>query len=437
MTAELPIGRVILTYGRSLMAISAAQTLNDRGIEIIGCDSLNMTVLQCSRYCSDYFLHRDVKKDPEGFIEDLVEAAKEHKPEDDRPYVLMPMFTEAALIARHAERFAGIIQIAAPDIASIDQVEPKSRLVDTAETAGVRAPDTKRPSSFDDVEKLAPDLTYPVLTKPVTGVGGRGIKKHESKEALLGYFRDLDDSPDEWPLIQQVIDGKDFCFCALCKEGEIIAHMAYRNLKSYPRNTGAGVLRETVDDAPMLDEARALMRHLKWNGVCEIDYRWSGEPAETPCLIEVNARYWAGLFHSIASGIEFPWLHYQLTTTGKAESPRKARIGQKTKIPLVWLLAVAQDVAADDGYANRLSAALHSDKEGHGSMRQLMSVARSALDIPGLVHYVRDVLDASKEAKGSADDFILPEDANAALGVMFIASSLVRTGHLPPELKQN
>lgn len=430
-------GRVILTYGRSLMALSAAQTLNDRGIEIIGCDSLDMTVLQCSRYCSGYFMHRDVEDDPDGFIEDLVEAVKISAPEDDRPYVLMPMFTEAALIAEHAGRFDGLITLALPGKASIDMVEPKSCLVGTAEAARVRAPETWHPSSFDEVEALSDDLPYPVLTKPIIGVGGRGISKHDSADELLEHYRELGDRPDEWPLIQQAVGGEDFCFCVLCKNGEIVAHMAYRNLQSYPRDTGAGVLRETVDDAAFVEQARGLLRHLKWDGVCEIDYRWTGEAADTPYLIEVNARYWAGLFHSIASGIEFPWLQYQLATTGEAESPRDANIGQKTKIPLVWWLAVMQDVAADDDYAQRLSAALQGKDEDDGPLSRLMMVAKSALDIPGLVSYVKQVMDASQDADGSADDFILPEDPNAALGVMFIASSLIRTGKLPPELKQS
>lgn len=430
-------GRVILTYGRSLMALSAAQVLHDHEVEVIGSDSLDLTVLQCSRHCSDYFIYRDPGEDAEGFIDDLVAAAETHKPDDDRPYVLMPLFTETALIAEHADRFDGLIEIAAPKMDSIAMVEPKSALAKAAEAAGVHAPDTQHPKSIDAVGELADKIDYPVLTKPVVGVGGRGIEKHENAAALKAFYEENPPGDGDWPLIQKAVDGEDFCFCALCRDGEIVAHMAYRNLQSFPRDTGAGVLRETVDASPFLDEARRLLKHLNWDGVCEIDYRWNGEADDTPYLIEVNARYWAGLFHSIASGVEFPWLHYQATLGQEVEDPRDPEIGQKSKIPLLWLVALAQDIAEKDDYTTRLSQALNEDTEETGLARKVFDVTRSALDVPRLAGFIGDVLEAREMAEDSADDFILPEDPKAALGVLFIATSLIRTGQLPPELKQD
>src|SRR5690606_31194986 len=129
-----------------------------------------------------------------------------------------------------------------------------------------------------------------------------------------------------------------YCFCALCKDGEIVAHMAYRNLRGYTKGSGSGVLRETVDVAEFLPEARKLLRAVKWDGVCEIDYRWTGEPDDAPYLIEVNARFWAGLYQSLASGVDFPWLLFQLAAFGECETPDPAEIGLKTKVPMLWLI---------------------------------------------------------------------------------------------------
>ncbi|WP_421785169.1 ATP-grasp domain-containing protein [Hyphobacterium sp.] len=431
-------GRVVLTYGRSLMALSAAQVLHDHDIEVIGSDSLDLTVLQCSRHCADYFIYRNPNDDPEGFIDDLLEAIEEHRPEDDRPYVLMPLFTETAVIARHAERFEGKIRLALPSLSSIEMVEPKSALAESAKAAGVTAPETYHPKSISAVHDLTRQLSYPVLTKPIVGVGGRGIKKHGSANELEAFYAEHTPEDDKWPIIQKAVDGKDYCFCALCRDGEIVAHMAYRNLQSYPRDTGAGVLRETVDDAPFLEEAKTLLKHLNWNGVCEIDYRWSGDETDTPYLIEVNARYWAGLFHSIASGVEFPWLHYQSTVGDEVDQVREPKIGQKSKIPLLWLVALAQDIAEKDDYTTRLSQALHENVEETGLAKKMFDITRSALDIPRLARFIGEILEAREGlGEASADDFILPEDPKAALGVLFIATSLIRTGKLPPELKQD
>tara|TARA_R110002072_G_scaffold1266_3_gene10312 strand:+ start:9826 stop:11169 length:1344 start_codon:yes stop_codon:yes gene_type:complete len=431
-------GRVILTYGRSLMALSAAQVLDDRDVEVIGADSLDMTVLQCSTHCSDYFMYADPDEDPEEFIEDLVAAVKKHKPDDDRPYVLMPMFTETRIVAENAHRFEGLIKLAVPKQSSIDGVEPKSNLIDTARQAGVRAPVTVWPRSMDDVKAQADSAPYPVLTKAVVGVGGRGIERHDDAQSVLDFYGALGEDDKPWPVLQEMVGGEDYCFCALCHDGEIIAHMAYRNLRSFPRKTGAGVVRETVDDAPFLEEARTLLRHLKWDGVCEIDYRWNGQPDETAYLIEVNARFWAGLFHSIASGVEFPWHLFQLAATGRTDEPRKATVGRKSKIPLLWLVSAAQEIAENDDYAQRLSAAWHDmgdELSEADPISRMGKVIGRALDAPGLIKMVKSILDAGSDIDDAANDFIPPEDANAALGIMFIASSLIRHGELPPELK--
>lgn len=433
-----PQGRVILTYGRSLMSLAAAQLLSDRGTEIIGCDSIDMTVLQNSRYCDAYFMHRDFDEDPDGFIEDLLEAVREHKPEDDRPYVLMPVFRETKLIARNAGKFEGLITVAAPAIASIDQVEPKSRLIDLAERAGVRAPHAKALECGEDYKACLENFPLPALTKPPEGVGGKGIEIHDTAEALHACL-DACPSDTPMPVVQEYVEGEDFCFCALCDNGEVVAHMVYRNLQSYPKGTGAGVLRETVDDTPFLEGARKLLKELNWNGVCEIDYRWTGDEAEEPCLIEVNARFWAGLFHSIASGVEYPWLWYQLAAFGECDEPREATVGRKSKVPFFWFLAAAQDAAAHEDYAQHLQEAwdalAHGDETEGSTVERFTGLVKSVFDAPALAHLVKSVMDAHKQGEDSAVDFIPPEDPRAAVGALFVASSLIRHGKLPPELK--
>ena len=43
-------GRAIVMYGRSLMALEIAYSLGERGIEVIGCDDVDFTVLSFSRF---------------------------------------------------------------------------------------------------------------------------------------------------------------------------------------------------------------------------------------------------------------------------------------------------------------------------------------------------------------------------------------------------
>jgi len=135
--------RVLLTYSRSLMALTAAQSLSDHGIDVVGCDSVDMTVLQFSKHCRGHKLVADHREKPEKFITDLIKAADALRPRGDVPFVLMPIFEETSIIARHADRLreAGLI-VAAPDHNSIAQVEHQDKLPEAAESAGVTFPRT-------------------------------------------------------------------------------------------------------------------------------------------------------------------------------------------------------------------------------------------------------------------------------------------------------
>src|SRR5688572_18870999 len=98
-------GRVILTYGRSLMALVIARSLATRGVEVIACDDVGMTVCSFSKHVKETFTIAPWDTEPEQFLQDLEAAVLEYAPADKRPYVLMPVFREIDLIARHRARF--------------------------------------------------------------------------------------------------------------------------------------------------------------------------------------------------------------------------------------------------------------------------------------------------------------------------------------------
>ncbi|TRO95910.1 ATP-grasp domain-containing protein [Glycocaulis profundi] len=435
--------RVLLTYSRSLMALTAAQSLADHDIDVVGCDSVDMTVLQFSKHSKGHRLIADHREDPEAFIEDLLEAVEHFRPKGAVPYVLMPMFEETSVIAEHAARFEGKIILAIPDWASITQVEPKDRLPAAAEAAGVAFPKTLAPKTREAVEAATRELAFPVITKPARGVGGRGIAKHDDAKALLAH---IDEKPpkteNDWPLLQEAVPGRDFCFCALCEDGEVRAHMTYRSVHGFPPRSGAGVLRETVESAPFLKAAAPLLKHLKWNGVCEIDYRWTGEDDAPAQLIEVNPRYWAGLFQSVASGVDFPWLLYRQAVGDPVTEPPRVTIGRKSKVPLLALLSASQKIAEQEEYFQNLSGswdALRGRDEERGERGRaagaLGGFVTSLFDVRALGAYAKAFRESREDHDEAATDFIPLDDPGAMLGVLFVLSSLIRRGELPPELK--
>lgn len=427
-------GRVILTYGRSLMALVIARSLAQRGIEVIGCDDVDLTVMSFSKHVKETFTVAPWKRRPEDFINDLEAAVREYAPTDERPYVLMPVFAEAELIARHRPRFEPTIKVAAPSWTSIDLVHPKDHLAKLVEVAGLPAPRTWIVGDRAALAQTCAGLTYPLIVKPSDGAGGRGVDVARSPQDAADLVAALGD--DARPLLQELVPGEDFCVAVLARKGRLTAMMAYRNLTTFPRKAGAGAVRETVDAEPFRQAAEQVMAATGWDGLAQLDFRWSGRDGETPKLIEVNARFWAGIFHSIQTAIDFPWLLYQQTVGLALDAVGQPQLGARTKTPGVWLLAAIEDVAAT---APQLAAA----KEAWRDIRRRLSAGelsglRQHLAAAKGVTSVGEIVDQFKAAlahgKSAPDEFSHDDDPLIGLGALFVLSSLVKHGKLPDEL---
>lgn len=431
--AQLP-GRVILTYGRSLMALVIARSLAERGVEVIACDDVGMTVCSFSKHVQETFTVAPWDSEPEKFLQDMEAAVLEYAPKDGRPYVLMPVFREIDLIARNRARFEPTIKLAAPDIKSIELVTPKDRLAALAREHGLDTPDTWQPQSLEALRELAPQIDFPAIVKPVDGAGGRGVSCAQSLEELEQQAVALGFNPP--PLVQECIDGEDYCVAVLANAGALTAIMAYRNVTTFPREAGAGAVRETVDAAPFRAEAEKLIAATQWTGVAQLDFRWNGRAKDAPKLIEVNARFWAGIFHSVESGVDFPWLLYQ-QTIGAAPEPEEAAIGATTKTSGAWLLAAIEDVAASDPHFNAAAEAW-ADAKASIKSGELRAAIENAGKAVGKSLNVRDALaqlrDTISELKDAPSELSASKDPLVGLGALFVLSSLARHGKLPPEV---
>lgn len=431
-------GRAIVTYGRSLMSLVIARSLDEQGVEVIGCDDVSMTVLSFSRHVEETFTHASLDDDPEQALKDIEEAVRKYAPDDDRPYVLIPAFRDAKLFAEHRDRFEPLIKIAAPDFASIEKVHPKEVFAEFVEESGVPAPATKvYPPGDREIGDLG-DLSFPLIAKPNDGVGGRGVEKVENEEELKDYL-DRARAGDAI-LLQEMVDGKDYCVSFVAVQGQLVGVVAYHNLTQFPREAGAGASRETVDAAPFRAATEKLVRATKWNGVAEIDFRWDGKPESEPKVIEVNPRYWAGLFHSTASGVDFPWIAYRIAAglPVRHAADEDVKIGFRSRTPGAWIMSAAQEVAASDQHMKESASAWEEARERISKGEILGALAKVMKTATFPAHGGETLARFRAELEKYDDlpsELTSDDDPDVGLGVLFALSSLLKHGKLPPEFK--
>lgn len=399
-------GRVIITHGRSLQALVAARSLALQGVEVIGCDHVPLMALSFSKYVKSTFLLPDPLEDSDAWLDTLQENIVKHRPDNERtPYVLMPLHRNLPLVAAARERFETSIRIAAPDLASIRAVMPKNYLVETCRKHDVLAPRTWLVSSLGDIDAACEDDSFPKYVKLADSAGGAGVARVASRndlrstcEEMIGKF---DVSNDKPLLVQRAAPGDDYCFTGLFDQGKRVASMTYRNDRTFPVEDGVGVLRTTVDDAPFLPGAEKLMQALQWHGVAEIDFRWTGQADDDAQLIEVNPRFWGGLFQSVMSGVDYPWMLYRQTTAGKIDEESNVVVGQRTRVPMLDWGAAILEWRYDDPDA----------------WKKLVEYWNQQGDIPA--------------------ELTSTDDRGAALGALHVVGSLIRYGRLPQEMQSD
>jgi predicted ATP-grasp superfamily ATP-dependent carboligase len=406
---------------------------------VVGCDSVDLTALRFSKFCHSYFVHPDPADDEDAYIESLIEKIEYWRPEDDTPYVLMPLFDNARLLARRKSELPDYIKLAAPDAASIDFVYPKDRLVRSLGALRDFAPESRIIEERDDVEAAAADLDFPLVLKPAEGVGGRGVEFVDDLEELLSAYNQLSETLKGPFVLQETAEGEDFCMTAIADHGEVRAAMAYKNLDTFPKKSGAGTVRETVDHAPFLEATEAILKYSNWTGVAEIDFRWTGKEEDAPKLIEVNARFWAGLYHSMASGVDYPWLLYQLTAYDAISESANPIIGKVTRTPVLSTMSMISSILSRSirfpvtrrvvGSGWRL---IREEGEWREGLRRIWRGLKGAVAFDKAAFITLEKMDQSRDAPTEFDH---ADDPYAGLGFLFILSSLRRYGRLPDEVK--
>ena len=93
----------------------------------------------------------------------------------------------------------------------------------------------------------------------------------------------------------------------LMDDGEVVAASMMLSLHDSPHTGGTSGLRRSWWHDSMHADAVARLRHLGWQGVAMVEYKWDPH-SDAFEFIEVNSRFWAGLHLDLAAGVDYPRL---------------------------------------------------------------------------------------------------------------------------------
>ncbi|MFW5925866.1 MAG: ATP-grasp domain-containing protein [Myxococcota bacterium] len=435
-------GRAIVTYSRGLQSLSVIRSLGRQGVEVIAADEVPVTPGSLSKYATDRFTYPSPLKDRPGFIAALEEAIERFDPgHPDVPYVLMPVHQETSVVAAQASRLAPRIRFALASPDAFDLVQHKGRFHEAAQARGWPTPRTWLFRDADELREAAADLPYPNFVKHPNAVSGIGVHRAESAAELIDAYEQLVVehalAPEDRPIVQEAVPGEDYAVTALYDHGQARVLLSYRNVLRFPREGGPGAVRETVR-APKLEAmARRVLDEVRWHGIAQVDFRWTGDDEDPAFVIEVNPRFFGGVLQAIESGVDYPWLVYRLAVDDHVEAPQELRYDVRTEKPVAGLLATIEEIAQSDHRMQEVERIWDQAKETfrvgeHGSaLRSLLAGLRDSMDMPARLEHARKLLLENEENVSTLFD---PDDPWPVLGFIYPVALFLRHGHLSSAL---
>lgn len=246
----------------------------------------------------------------------------------------MPMYDETYLIAQYHEELSKYTKVPIPELNSIISVHEKDRLMVLANQLQIPIPKTIVISPESDPNRIMQELHFPIVLKPNKGGGAWGVLHIPSKEKLNQmYPRYVTNLGADKILAQEKVNGTLYCTAMLFNRGELKATCSYKQLREYPITGGTATLRISVHCPPIERALFRLLSSLKWHGVCQADFIVNETSGEF-YLLDANPRFWGSLLQSICSGVDFPYLLYQIASKGDSETVLDYQLGIKTR----WIL---------------------------------------------------------------------------------------------------
>jgi carbamoyl-phosphate synthase large subunit len=201
-------------------------------------------------------------------------------------------------------------------------IRGKDKLFYFCEDNNIKVPKNILLNSSQDLYNIPKDFEYPVAVK---GIFYEAYIAHNLEEVTTAFNK----LRLKWGypiIIQEFIQGDEFNVAALGDgTGNMVGGVAMRKL--YITDKGKGWAGITIDDPNLITISRKIIEKTKWRSGMELEFIKSAETGEY-YLLEINPRFPAWVYLTVAAGQNLPYALVDLICKGKVEPFKNYEIGK-------------------------------------------------------------------------------------------------------------
>ena len=324
---------VLFTEGASTSARQALYALGRRGHTIDICDSQSLCLGRFSRYVRTWYRCPSFTRDPLGYIRYLIDRLQRTSYD-----VLFPAHDQVYLLARFRRTLGGLVGLAVPEFAAVEQVQSKVAFSRLLVELGLPQPAT---TVIDDPKSLDRQWDYPCYIKTAFGTAGSGVWRVQNQDEVRRVVDQLQKASARGEIecvVQQPASGDFHVIQAVFQRGRLVASHSYRGTAQGVGGSACG--RESCRQPEIQEHVALLGAHLKWHGAMHVEYFFDAENGRCS-YIEANPRI-GETFNATLSGINLCDKLLRVSRGVAAPPPTAAPIGLRTHSLLMSLMGRAE-----------------------------------------------------------------------------------------------
>lgn len=348
--------------GNQRAALAAVRSLGSKSLWAAVGESTTTSLAGASRYCSRRLQYPDPYSSPREFFDAVLLLISQ-----ERITFLLPI-TEATtyILMKYRSELPESVILPFPCSAAVESLSNKNELFELAERLEIPIPQTIVCRNAEQGLLALESINhFPIVIKPFkskiltegsitsTHVIIAGSKEEASLALQTNSFFNFPFT------LQTFVSGHGGGVFALFNKGKPVCFFAHRRLREKPPGGGVSVLSESSPiDESLRAAAERLLKSANWHGVAMVEFRISADGIGY--LMEVNPRFWGSLQLAIDSGVDFPWLLFQICT-----GQRTSKVIWKP-CRLRWLL----------GDLDRLYLILKAPRSTYSMRRKILEILR-------------------------------------------------------------
>lgn len=283
--------------------------LHRHGVPVAVAASRRISLGFFSRYPSERLISPDPDTEPDRFVEWVEQTVKSGK----YPVTLVCGENATWLLAKVRERLEPYTRIPLVDKSKFLLCRDKSKTMKEAARLGIPTPKTWYPDEVGIAAVAKEIQSYPVVLKPCTSDGARGISYPKTPEELQARY---ETTRAEYVhcIVQEFVPHSGMQYKAeviLDASGRSLCGGVYDKPRYYPPTGGSSTLNSTVDRPDILDYGTRFLQGIGWYGMGDCDF--IVDPRDNvPKLMEVNPRFTRSIKILVEAGLEYPYVLYRL-----------------------------------------------------------------------------------------------------------------------------